>query len=258
MRWAAVIAMTTAVLIGCSKERTAESGARQQSAPAAAPGGTISNAFKDAVTVMCDRGASSIEGNEGTSWYLRCPACPLDTRVWGTDFYTDDSLACAAAVHAGAISKDGGTVLMTWVKGQPSYAASERNGVASRDYGTWHRSFFVQGVGADGQPTTAAPVALAEGRVRGSCTMTGDMVPGGSTVSCPPNCVSGRVFGTDIYTGDTPLCVAGVHAGVITAERGGNVKVTRTGRQESFKSTTQNAVTSREYGPWHASFQLSR
>ncbi|WP_346729629.1 LCCL domain-containing protein [Corallococcus exiguus] len=43
--------------------------------------------------------------------------------MWGTDLYTDDSSVCVAAVHAGAITTAGGTVVVTISRGRPATRA---------------------------------------------------------------------------------------------------------------------------------------
>lgn len=49
--------------------------------------------------------------------------------VWGTDVYTDDSQLCRAALHAGAIGDEGGTVRIDAKPGRASYAGKLRHGV---------------------------------------------------------------------------------------------------------------------------------
>jgi LCCL domain len=278
MRLLAVIAMAGALAGACNKERAAP--ASSQAAPGreattssvpvqrpdaggpsspASPGGTVSNSAADPMALLCNRSARDLEGNDGTSWFMRCPACGEEPHaVWGTDFYTDDSVACAAAIHAGAITRAGGVVLLTWTKGQPTYAGSPRNGIATSDYGAWGRSFFVQAVGADGRPTSAPPTAPPDGTVRASCTTRGDMIPDATRVICPPGCATGQLWGTDVYTGDSAVCLAAVHGGQIALEQGGEARLSRAGKQESFHGSTRNGLTSSDYGAWDASFRLSR
>jgi len=45
-------------------------------------------------------------------------------------------------------------------------------------------------------------------------------------INCPENCLdsTGNVYGTDEYTEDSALCLAAIHAGVIT-NSGGDVKI---------------------------------
>ena len=65
--------------------------------------------------------------------------------VWGTDVYTDDSSIAAAAVHAGLLQPDEtGTIMVTVQSGRENYRGSARNGVASKDYLDWERSYTLQ------------------------------------------------------------------------------------------------------------------
>lgn len=63
-----------------------------------------------------------------------------DGTVWGTDVYTADSSLCQAALHAGAVSRSGGTLTVVYLPGRQLYAGSRRNGVASHDYGAYPSS----------------------------------------------------------------------------------------------------------------------
>lgn len=78
----------------------------------------------------------------------------------------------------------------------------------------------------------------------------------GSTFSgtCPANC-DATVWGTDIYTDDSSICTAAVHAGVIPAS-GGAVTFTVVAGQDSYTGTTQNGVTTSNYGSWGGSFSF--
>lgn len=65
-------------------------------------------------------------------------------KIWGSDIYTYDSDLATAAVHAGSLKEgETGTILITMLPGQDSYSASTRNGVASKDYGSWHASYRI-------------------------------------------------------------------------------------------------------------------
>ncbi|MCU0497452.1 MAG: LCCL domain-containing protein [Anaerolineae bacterium] len=74
---------------------------------------------------------------------VTCPAGCGDGAVWGTDIYTSDSSICTAAIHAGAITTEGGLVLIRLEDGQESYEGSERNGVSTRNWGSWNASFSI-------------------------------------------------------------------------------------------------------------------
>ncbi len=89
--------------------------------------------------------SNQLKLSTGKSLTVTCPANgQVSSRLWGTDIYTDDSSICTAAVHAGLIkAASGGTVQVEGIAGQSAYRGSQRNGVGSRDYGTWTGSFAV-------------------------------------------------------------------------------------------------------------------
>ena len=83
----------------------------------------------------------SINRELPTPFTCRCTAqALLGGAVWGTDVYTADSSLCRAALHAGRIAPDGGTITVVWDDGRPLYIGSSRNGVASNDYGAYPAS----------------------------------------------------------------------------------------------------------------------
>ncbi len=99
--------------------------------------------------------------------------------VWGTDIYTDDSNVASAAVHAGVVAPgETKTVSVTILPGKSSYAASTRNGVASRSWGGWTGSYsFAGAAGATGTATAApslvnSPPALTHTSIGGRLSLS--------------------------------------------------------------------------------------
>lgn len=66
----------------------------------------------------------------------------------------------------------------------------------------------------------------------------------------------GIVWGTDIYTADSPLAAAAVHAGAIKARQTGVVKVRLIPPPPAFAGSTRNGVTSQDFGPFPEAFQF--
>jgi hypothetical protein len=197
---------------------------------------------------------------DGKSFLVRCPAGCAEGTVWGTDLYTDDSAACRSAVHAGAIPASGGVAAVTFVRGQVSYAGSQRNGVASSDYGRWPRSYYVQGIDDKGRAIGAAPTIYDDRTGAVGCGAANPF--GGSpgevfTAVCPADCTQGTVWGSNPYTSDSSLCAAAHHAGLLDGKTR-KVKLTLGGPLKSFKGTTANGVTTNDYGPYGSSVTLSK
>jgi len=54
-------------------------------------------------------------------------------------------------------------------------------------------------------------------------TATTSTLPFSTTVVCPKNCEQQQlIYGAFIYTDNSPICTAGVHAGILKASTGGD------------------------------------
>lgn len=67
---------------------------------------------------------------------------------------------------------------------------------------------------------------------------------------------SSSIWGTDIYTDDSHLDAAAVHAGVLTIGETGVVKVNILAGQSSYSGTTRNGVTSSNWGSYSRSYEV--
>jgi hypothetical protein len=74
---------------------------------------------------------------------------------------------------------------------------------------------------------------------------------------CPADGVPGRIWGTDVYTDDTSVCTAAMHAGKITPAEGGTVTIEIRPAQDSYTGSTRNGVKSLDYGAWSGSFVVA-
>lgn len=83
--------------------------------------------------------------------------------------------------------------------------------------------------------------------------------PARFTCACSAEAAStaAPIWGTDLYTDDSAVCVAAVHAGVIGAG-GGVITVTRAQGQQSYAGRARNGIVSLNYGPWAQSFGVER
>lgn len=197
--------------------------------------------------VQGDITASNFNGQIDRRLSFICPGSTSFHTIWGTDVYTNDSAVCAAAVHAG-ILKAGqvGAVTILMGSAAASFQGSLRNGVTSQSYGRWDSSFTFD--------RSSEP-----GRI--DWNTTAQYIPAAFTdpikVICPPrDRTSPRVWGTDIYTDDSFVCFAAVHAGAISAEAGGKISVSRVAGQAAYAAAERNGVASSSWGPWTSSFNV--
>jgi hypothetical protein len=75
-------------------------------------------------------------------------------------------------------------------------------------------------------------------------------------LSCPPNGVVREIWGTDTYTDDSAICVAAVHAGVITLQNGGRVVIEIMPGQDSYTGSARNRFSSSNFGTWPGSYRF--
>jgi hypothetical protein len=73
------------------------------------------------------------------------------------------------------------------------------------------------------------------------------------TCTCSAEQLTGSVWGTDRYTGDSSICAAARHAAVVGAS-GGKVTVYREGSCPGVVGSTRHGVTSQEWGAFDKTF----
>ena len=172
-----------------------------------------------------------------------CPASRSDGSIWGTGLYTSDSDLCTAAKHAGMIGKAGGDIRAVLQPGQALYPSTTQNGITSSEWGSYSESieFYLPG---------QAIVARLPG-----CDyyMPSDVAEYACT--CAPGDFDGSVWGTGIYTSDSHLCSAALHAGAV-GRNGGDIFVVARAGLEKYPSTTQNGVTSSDWGSYSSSIEF--
>lgn len=175
--------------------------------------------------------------------------------VWGSDVYTDDSSAAAAAVHAGVLAPgEFGFVKITLLPGQDRYEGSSRNGVTSQPYEKFDGSFRIEPAP---QPwVVQLPGGEDASRLVPMNTMRGRT--GTSFIVQVKGTIAGTVWGTGIYTDDSSIAAAAVHAGLLKADEIGMLRVTITAGRESYTPSEANGVKSQPYGPWEGSFRIER
>ncbi len=181
-----------------------------------------------------------LRGRSSEIHYLEVTGATSGT-VWGSGPYTDDSSVATAAVHSGHL-KSGETRVVAFriLPGRDSYSGSTSNGVTTLDYASWGGSYEILGAGTRVEDFQASRVPLdAE---FATVFLTGR--------------TSGHVWGDDIYTSDSNLATAAVHAGVLKAGESGLVQVEILAGQPSYPSATRHGVTSRTWGQWARSVRL--
>jgi beta-lactamase regulating signal transducer with metallopeptidase domain len=141
---------------------------------------------------------------------------------------------------------------------QDQYA---RNGQLDEAVAIRDRIRQMQGNNATGATTAAAPRTRSSHiRVEGD---PGDLVGYRGKVGQHfyfdiVGSTSGTIWGSGVYTDDSALATAAVHAGLLKDGERGVVRVTLLAGQDSYEGTTANGVTSQSYAQWEGSYRVDR
>ncbi len=194
-------------------------------------------------------------GHVGESFYFDVTGQTGQT-IWGTEVYTDDSPLAVAAVHAGVL-RDGerGIAKVTILPGLGHFEGTNANGVESIGYGRWDGSYHVEAAPINPAPAPTRPEESSEGpiqlqslRDRVGQVFRLDIV--GSR--------EGTVWGTGVYTDDSSVAAAAVHAGILRDGQRGQVKIKILPGQGHYTGSTRNGITSDSWESWQGSFQFVR
>ncbi len=206
--------------------------------------------------------ASQWSGQIGKRIRIQLPGGGFPASIWGSGVYTDDSSIGSAAVHLGLMTfQTGGSALIEIRPGQDSYQASTANGVSTEAYGSWGGSFIF--IDKDGNAIQAKPMEIhpASNFIAGSDWSTNAVQWAGSvgsryTLELPRNGSPAPVWGTTVYTNDSSIGSAAVHAGLISFAMGGRVTIEILDGMPSYEGTSRNGVISESYGAWDGSYRF--
>ncbi|CAK8692869.1 unnamed protein product [Clavelina lepadiformis] len=132
----------------------------------------------------------------------QCGASMFQDQVYGTREYTSDSRVCVAAIHDGRVTNNAGGIVK--VKKRPGlldFVGTSKNGVITKDYKTWHRSFVFA--------LQAPPSLTVQSAKFNQATITWGAVSGAEAyhVSITP---SQGVTGIDSNIEDTRITLSGL------------------------------------------------
>lgn len=209
----------------------------------------IQPAFAEDVFLLPDTGNMvDFRGQNGATGVFQVTGA-LDGRVYGTGVYTDDSDVPTAAVHAGLVGVgETRNLTIKILGGKASYQGSSSHRVVSYDFDTWVGSYMFLDTPAVDQPAEVMP---DPGNLKGFRGQVGQTLSFSVTGR-----VGGSVYGDGIYTDDSQLAVAAVHAGVLGLGEQGVVAVIIMPGQDRYASARRNNISSSEYGAWDGSFRF--
>ena len=252
-----ILLLAGLVFAGCARPKN------ENSAAGTGGGGQISatpeninatpSSASNATPTTWQANATSLKGADGQTFTLECAPGGTASAVWGSDIYTADSSICTAAVHSGLItSEQGGTITIELRPGRSIYGTSERNGVTTNPYGTYPRSFVFK------TSNIETLVREADEQTPVLWNTSATIASGENGKSYKFKCLAhdreGTVWGTDIYTLDSSICTAAVHAGKLRMQSGGSVEIEVRPGESSYKGSTRNGIKTNDFGPYARSF----
>ena len=100
----------------------------------------------------------------------------------------------------------------------------------------------------------------AGGAIEAGCGFNGGQLQGETgaefQVACPDGCAAqGATWGSDVYTIDSAICRAGIHAGAIPAT-GGIVEVRLEAGRPAYRGSARNGIESYDYGAHPRSYAV--
>lgn len=195
-------------------------------------------------------------GQQGQTLYFLVEGARDGGTVWGSEVYTDDSHLPMAAVHAGLLAPgETGIVALQILPGQSAYTGTSYGGIQSRDYGAWPGSFRFVGALAEPAPSPSPAVSGPVQDDPGNLTAYRNQVGQQLRIALRAS-TDGVVWGSGVYTDDSSLATAAVHAGLLQPGEQGIVTVEILPGLAAYDSESRNGVTSRDYGSWLGSFRF--
>jgi serine/threonine protein kinase len=213
--------------------------------------------------------------------------------IWGADVYTDDSDFGLAAVHCGLLKVgERAKLTVTIVKSPATHLGTQRNGINSLSWGASPVSFLLQRKSpldsADNRSlprayrwlgsterngarslTMARPSAvgphyrlLTEGPAWANRTIEPsplrDVQMGNQLEVEVIGSATGTVWGTEMYTSDSDVATAAVHAGLVRLHERARITVTLVKSPSHYTGSTSHGIRSHDYGAFPSGFLLRR
>jgi hypothetical protein len=116
--------------------------------------------------------------------------------------------------------------------------------------------FYISDRAISVEPASWAPVFLAHGRDSTPARLTGRV---GDSFTFPiVGSRDGSVWGDGVYTDDSDIRAAAVHAGAVEAGEFGLVKLTLVQGRDSYEGSSKNGVVSQPFSSWPGGYSIAR
>jgi hypothetical protein len=203
------------------------------------------------ITCLTNLEDRKFEGGVGKIFRVKCPSCKgIKTSVFGSFIYHPLSSICSSAVHAGNLEEEGGYILVEKVQGKEIYNGS----VGSYDK--------ISSTFSKSKISFKTKKAIPPTKI--SCTDTPAVSPFNTAtvgtkfvVICPKKCSENKLFiyGTEVYSDQSPICLAGFHSGVMN-DRGGELEFIIESGQNFYKGSKSFGIISKSRDAYVRSYKF--
>ena len=220
-----------------------------------------SNDLNPYVEVKCSTTAREVFKNDvknGDKIRVKCPkSCEIDSMntaikggVFGTLIYTFDSLICYSAIHSGIKNSNDeeSMFIINVLPGMSFYQGTNQYKIQSTSIDKSDFSFSVE---------IAPPVIQIDCRTTSASDSFANTLGMKFLVRCPEKCskIPHRVFGSNIYSGDSSICQSAIHAGALN-DRGGEVKFEIVQGQKNYFGSKAFNIESKDRDSYVKSIQF--
>ena len=219
------------------------------------PIATPATPLPGATTVAWNVDAASLAMNLNGEYLYFCPGDPTISfrSIYGNDIYTTDSPICVSALHRGLFARSIGGNVKFKIKGSQSFfLGAVRNGVTSNFFSSYPTTYVFLDI-------DSAQELISTNTPEISWTQTAQPIytylESQFTFFCPSGVgLTRSIWGTDLYTYDSSICTAAVHAGKISVQQGGTVVIRIKPGASGYSGSARNGISSSNYGSWGGSY----
>lgn len=191
---------------------------------------------------------TEFRGQDGKTILLYVTGTNDNSCYGGEDnVYTDDSPLAVAAVHSGLLKNNETKLIKVKVMAaRENYPSITRNGITSEQYDSSEGSY---------QLMEPSPDDVADAPE----TMSGYIgIYGITFIFRVTGEKEGPIWGgkDNVYTTDSQVATAAVHAGVLKAGQKGIVRIKMLPGQKTYPAVTRNGLTSHSFDEWEGSYQF--
>ena len=173
--------------------------------------------------------------------YVKCPSNCINSKAkaYGTITYHPESSICTAGYHMGIKSE---YLEVHIIKGYQIYQGSKgKNNIETFNKSAASQSFTIS--------KSIAPKSISCTETLETLQVNKKEIGDKFLLLCPHNCIltNSIIYGTKVYTDNSPICISAIHSGVISQREGGEIEIEIKPYQSEFIGSKGISIVSRSY-----------